>query len=83
MIFNSESWSFVLILLISFAGWLSFSTKQQDKEDQSQIVGYTRHVSVAASKLLLAGKALAADPNAPNVKTNLAAAARYEVGYCC
>eukprot|EP00117_Sycon_ciliatum_P001215 scpid5059/ scgid6971/ Talin-1 len=47
-----------------------------DKGDQSQVVGYTRNVSVAASKLLLAGKALAADPNAPNVKNNLASAAR-------
>jgi len=48
----------------------------RDKEDQGQIVGNLRSISMASSKLLLAAKALSADPGAPNAKNQLAAAAR-------
>nr|A0A3G2LGI8.1 RecName: Full=Talin [Oscarella pearsei]AYN71349.1 talin [Oscarella pearsei] len=48
----------------------------KEKAARSKIVGYLRSVSMSSSKLLLAAKALSADPNAPNVKNNLAAAAR-------
>ena len=40
------------------------------------MLGYLRTISVSSSKLLLAAKALSADPNAPNVMNQLAAAAR-------
>ena len=40
------------------------------------MLGYLRTISVSSSKLLLAAKALSADPNAPNVTNQLAAAAR-------
>lgn len=50
----------------------------QDKEDQNQVVGNLKSISMASSKLLLAAKALSADPGAPNAKNQLAAAARLE-----
>lgn len=37
---------------------------------------YLRSISVSSTKLLLAAKALSADPNAPNVMNQLAAACR-------
>lgn len=40
------------------------------------MLGYLRNISVSSSKLLLAAKALSADPNAPNAMNQLAAAAR-------
>ena len=48
----------------------------QDKESRDEMLGYLRTISVSSSKLLLAAKALSADPNAPNVMNQLAAAAR-------
>ncbi|XP_065832029.1 talin-like [Oscarella lobularis] len=48
----------------------------KEKAARNEIVGYLRSVSMSSSKLLLGAKALSADPNAPNVKNNLAAAAR-------
>ncbi|XP_062512011.1 talin-like [Corticium candelabrum] len=47
-----------------------------DKASRDEVVGYLRSVSMASSKLLMSAKALSADPNAPNVKNQLAAAAR-------
>ena len=49
----------------------------KDKDTQEAVVGYLRTISVSSSKLLLAAKALSADPNAPNVMNQLAAASRY------
>ena len=40
------------------------------------MLGYLRTISVSSTKLLLAAKALSADPNAPNVMNQLAAACR-------
>ncbi len=40
------------------------------------MLSYLRSISVSSSKLLLAAKALSADPNAPNMMNQLAAAAR-------
>lgn len=51
----------------------------QNKEDQSQVVSNLKSISLSSSKLLLAAKALSADPAAPNLKSQLAAAARYVV----
>jgi len=40
------------------------------------MLGYLRTISVSSNKLLLASKALSADPNAPNVMNQLAAATK-------
>uniref|UniRef100_A0A8C3IIQ6 Talin 1 n=1 Tax=Chrysemys picta bellii TaxID=8478 RepID=A0A8C3IIQ6_CHRPI len=47
-----------------------------NKEDQAQVVSNLKSISMSSSKLLLAAKALSADPTAPNLKNQLAAAAR-------
>ncbi|XP_077202774.1 talin-1 isoform X2 [Paroedura picta] len=46
------------------------------KEAQTQVVSNLRSISMSSSKLLLAAKALSADPAAPTLKNQLAAAAR-------
>ncbi|POI34832.1 hypothetical protein CIB84_001418 [Bambusicola thoracicus] len=46
------------------------------KEDQAQVVSNLKSISMSSSKLLLAAKALSADPTSPNLKSQLAAAAR-------
>ncbi|NWI14370.1 TLN1 protein, partial [Crypturellus soui] len=45
-------------------------------KDQAQVVSNLKSISMSSSKLLLAAKALSADPTAPNLKNQLAAAAR-------
>uniref|UniRef100_A0A674KFP7 Talin 2 n=1 Tax=Terrapene triunguis TaxID=2587831 RepID=A0A674KFP7_9SAUR len=45
-------------------------------EDQIQVIGNLKNISMASSKLLLAAKSLSVDPGAPNAKNLLAAAAR-------
>ncbi|KAA0703636.1 Talin-1 [Triplophysa tibetana] len=50
--------------------------QSQSKEDQSQVVTNLKTISMSSSKLLLAAKALSTDPNSPNMKNQLAAAAR-------
>ncbi|XP_041426896.1 talin-1 isoform X2 [Xenopus laevis] len=50
--------------------------QSQNKEDQAQVVSNLKSISLSSSKLLLAAKALSADPAAPNLKNQLAAAAR-------
>lgn len=50
--------------------------QSQSKEAQAQVVSNLKSISLASSKLLLAAKALSADPAAPNLKNQLAAAAR-------
>uniref|UniRef100_A0A663FJL1 Talin 1 n=1 Tax=Aquila chrysaetos chrysaetos TaxID=223781 RepID=A0A663FJL1_AQUCH len=47
----------------------------QSLEDQVQVVSNLKSISMSSSKLLLAAKALSADPAAPNLKNQLAAAA--------
>nr|XP_047908242.1 talin-1 isoform X2 [Anser cygnoides] len=47
-----------------------------NKEDQAQVVSNLKSISMSSSKLLLAAKALSADPASPNLKNQLAAAAR-------
>ncbi|CAG5867082.1 unnamed protein product [Menidia menidia] len=46
------------------------------KEDQTQVVSNLKTISMSSSKLLLAAKALSTDPSSPNMKNQLAAAAR-------
>ncbi|CAF88754.1 unnamed protein product, partial [Tetraodon nigroviridis] len=46
------------------------------KEDQGQVVTNLKTISMSSSKLLLAAKALSTDPGSPNLKNQLAAAAR-------
>ncbi|XP_053145754.1 talin-1 isoform X2 [Hemicordylus capensis] len=46
------------------------------KEAQAQVVSNLKSISMSSSKLLLAAKALSADPAAPSLKNQLAAAAR-------
>lgn len=58
------------LLLVTLIGSL------QNKEDQAQVVSNLKSISMSSSKLLLAAKALSADPTAPNLKSQLAAAAR-------
>ncbi|KPP78075.1 talin 2-like [Scleropages formosus] len=48
----------------------------QCKEDQIQVIGNLKNISMASSKLLLAAKSLSVDPGAANAKNLLAAAAR-------
>ncbi|XP_067430589.1 talin-1 isoform X2 [Thunnus thynnus] len=48
----------------------------QSKEDQTQVVSNLKTISMSSSKLLLAAKALSTDPGSPNLKNQLAAAAR-------
>lgn len=55
----------------------------QTKEDQMQVIGNLKNISMASSKLLLAAKSLSVDPGAPNAKNLLAAAARYEQDEMC
>uniref|UniRef100_A0A8C3GAX5 Talin 1 n=1 Tax=Cyclopterus lumpus TaxID=8103 RepID=A0A8C3GAX5_CYCLU len=54
------------------AGYLCIPTKG----DQTQVVSNLKTISMSSSKLLLAAKALSTDPNSPNLKNQLAAAAR-------
>ncbi|XP_056317505.1 talin-2a isoform X1 [Danio aesculapii] len=48
----------------------------QGKDDQLQVIGNLKNISMASSKLLLAAKSLSVDPGAGNAKNLLAAAAR-------
>ncbi|XP_036399054.1 talin-2-like [Megalops cyprinoides] len=48
----------------------------QSKEDQIQVIGNLKNISMASSKLLLAAKSLSVDPGAANAKNLLSAAAR-------
>lgn len=56
---------------------LTLAGQIKDKEAQDQLINDLRKTSTVSSKLLLASKALAADPGAPNAKNLLAAAAKY------
>ncbi|CAB1313811.1 unnamed protein product [Coregonus sp. 'balchen'] len=46
------------------------------QEDQIEVIGNLKNISMASSKLLLAAKSLSVDPGAANAKNLLAAAAR-------
>ncbi|XP_028257233.1 talin-2 isoform X1 [Parambassis ranga] len=48
----------------------------QKKDDQIQVIGNLKNISMASSKLLLAAKSLSVDPAAANAKNLLSAAAR-------
>ncbi|MED6241328.1 Talin-2, partial [Ataeniobius toweri] len=48
----------------------------QSKDDQIQVIGNLKNISMASSKLLLAAKSLSVDPSAANAKNLLAVAAR-------
>ncbi|XP_076012338.1 talin-2 [Genypterus blacodes] len=48
----------------------------QKKDDQMQVIGNLKNISMASSKLLLAAKSLSVDPGAANAKNLLSAAAR-------
>ncbi|NWT98058.1 TLN1 protein, partial [Urocynchramus pylzowi] len=55
---------------------VEMASQSPNKEDQAQVVSNLKSLSMSSSKLLLAAKALSADPAAPNLKNQLAAAAR-------
>ncbi|KFV10056.1 Talin-1 [Pterocles gutturalis] len=55
---------------------VEMASQSPNKEDQAQVVSNLKSISMSSSKLLLAAKALSADPTAPNLKNQLAAAAR-------
>ncbi|NXX66824.1 TLN1 protein, partial [Spizella passerina] len=55
---------------------VEMASQSPNKEDQAQVVSNLKSISMSSSKLLLAAKALSADPSAPNLKNQLAAAAR-------
>uniref|UniRef100_H2ZQQ3 I/LWEQ domain-containing protein n=1 Tax=Ciona savignyi TaxID=51511 RepID=H2ZQQ3_CIOSA len=55
---------------------MNVAGQSRDKDDQGQVIGNLKSISMASSKLLLAAKALSADPGAPNAKNQLSAAAR-------
>uniref|UniRef100_A0A8C1FTT2 Talin 2a n=1 Tax=Cyprinus carpio carpio TaxID=630221 RepID=A0A8C1FTT2_CYPCA len=48
----------------------------QSKDDQMQVIGNLKNISMASSKLMLAAKSLSVDPAAGNAKNLLTAAAR-------
>ncbi|XP_057693600.1 talin-2 isoform X1 [Corythoichthys intestinalis] len=48
----------------------------QSRDDQIQVIGNLKNISMASSKLLLAAKSLSVDPGAANAKNLLAVAAR-------
>ncbi|XP_077373007.1 talin-2 isoform X3 [Festucalex cinctus] len=48
----------------------------QSRDDQIQVIGNLKNISMASSKLLLAAKSLSVDPSAANAKNLLAVAAR-------
>uniref|UniRef100_A0A8C1UQA8 Talin 2a n=1 Tax=Cyprinus carpio TaxID=7962 RepID=A0A8C1UQA8_CYPCA len=50
---------------------------EMSKDDQMQVIGNLKNISMASSKLLLAAKSLSVDPAAGNAKNLLTAAARY------
>uniref|UniRef100_G1PDJ2 Talin 2 n=1 Tax=Myotis lucifugus TaxID=59463 RepID=G1PDJ2_MYOLU len=56
---------------------IEMAGQAQTKEDQIQVIGNLKNISMASSKLLLAAKSLSVDPGAPNAKNLLAAAARH------
>ncbi|XP_047132289.1 talin-2 isoform X2 [Hydra vulgaris] len=58
------------------ASGLTLAGQIKDKAAQDQLINDLRKTSTVSSKLLLASKALAADPGAPNAKNLLAAAAK-------
>uniref|UniRef100_A0A8C2I840 Talin 2a n=1 Tax=Cyprinus carpio TaxID=7962 RepID=A0A8C2I840_CYPCA len=49
---------------------------EMSKDDQMQVIGNLKNISMASSKLLLAAKSLSVDPAAGNAKNLLTAAAR-------
>lgn len=55
---------------------VSLDVSLQSKEDQTQVVSNLKTISMSSSKLLLAAKALSTDPSSPNLKNQLATAAR-------
>ncbi|XP_049628847.1 talin-1 isoform X1 [Suncus etruscus] len=55
---------------------VEMAAQAPSQEDQAQVVSNLKGISMSSSKLLLAAKALSTDPAAPNLKTQLAAAAR-------
>ena len=57
---------------------LTLAGQIKDKETQDQLINGLLKTSTASSKLLLASKSLVADPNAPNAKNILTAAAKLE-----
>lgn len=67
--FNSESISKISPVSL-------FSLSLQSKDDQIQVIGNLKNISMASSKLLLAAKSLSVDPGAANAKNLLAVAAR-------
>lgn len=58
-----------------------FLLASQSRDDQIQVIGNLKNISMASSKLLLAAKSLSVDPNAANAKNLLAVAARCAI-YC-
>ena len=58
-------------------GSLEMAGATPDQATRTQIVTELRGVSLVTSRLLLASKALLADPTGPNIKQQLTQAARY------
>ena len=83
-----QSFSLYRFLLIQQALFLSLKIHLynhlyffffQSKDDQIQVIGNLKNISMASSKLLLAAKSLSVDPGAANAKNLLAVAARCDV----
>uniref|UniRef100_A0A8D0MLI8 Talin 1 n=1 Tax=Sus scrofa TaxID=9823 RepID=A0A8D0MLI8_PIG len=55
---------------------VEMASQAPSQEDRAQVVSNLKGISMSSSKLLLAAKALSTDPAAPNLKSQLAAAAR-------
>lgn len=63
-------------IILPFPEIISHIWLFKSKDDQMQVIGNLKNISMASSKLLLAAKSLSVDPAAGNAK-NLLAAARY------
>uniref|UniRef100_A0A673WE94 Talin 2a n=1 Tax=Salmo trutta TaxID=8032 RepID=A0A673WE94_SALTR len=59
-----------------FDEFLDAGIEMAGKDEQIQVIGNLKNISMASSKLLLAAKSLSVDPGAANAKNLLAAAAR-------
>lgn len=67
---------FLIYYFIDYFIIFSLSLPLQSKDDQIQVIGNLKNISMASSKLLLAAKSLSVDPGAANAKNLLAVAAR-------
>uniref|UniRef100_A0A4W6DCG0 Talin 2 n=1 Tax=Lates calcarifer TaxID=8187 RepID=A0A4W6DCG0_LATCA len=65
-----------------FDEFLDAGIEGTHKEDQIQVIGNLKNISMASSKLLLAAKSLSVDPGAANAKNLLAVGSKLTEPFC-